>query len=449
MPLPTRAETFTLQNARAMANDAPAFLLDTARKLGPVFRVGVGPITLTIVSEPQALQHVLQKRAQAWGRGTAIDGIRPLLGNGLPLSDPPLWLTQRRTMQPAFHKSNGPKWVELIQEATIGTLNALKPGESVVTRRLMMLITRDVIVRAMFSHSLGDEVHRIDEAFQVIEDFVAGLAVRPVHLPLWMPTPLHQRFKKAVTYLDARLQALIDERRTQADPPMDLLTMLLRAKDPETGQHMSDRQLRDEVMNIFFAGHETTANLLTWVVYLLHQHPEAKQRAIAEVDSVVGQRALTSEDAAKLPWIGAVLRETLRLYPPAWLFARQALEDDAVQDTPMKKGEVVLVLPYLTHHLAENWERPDVFDPSRFLTETSTDAATWKYRYLPFGAGPHVCIGNHFALLEATVVLAMLLQRGTLELTAPNAVKPKVGATLGVADGLPAVFQQRVTAAAS
>lgn len=429
-----------MSNARAMGADAPAFLLGCARTLGPSFKVGLGPVTLTVVGDPELLQHVLQKRAANWVRGSAVDGIRPLLGNGLPLADPPLWLTQRRTMQPSFHKSSSPRWVQLMGEVIATHLDPLRDGATVGTHQLMMNIARDVIMRAMFSGSLDGDLTEVDAALHTVEDFVASVAMTPVKLPAWVPTPLRRRFKAASAYLTQRLQTVIDERRRVAEPPSDLLTMLLRARDPEGGAAMSDQQLRDEVMNIFFAGHETTANLLTWATLLLHQHPQVRARAKAEVEAACGTRRPTSEDVPKLPFLGAVVRETLRLYPPAWFFARQALEADALDGEVVKKGDVVLLSPFIAQRLESSWPNPDAFDPSRFEGESSIDAGLWKYRFLPFGAGPHVCIGNHFAMLEATTVLAMLLQRGHLEVLDAGAVRPRIGATLGIDGGLPTRF---------
>ena len=287
MSLPLQRETLLLSNARAMSARGPDFVIERARQLGPNFRLGLGPITLTLIAEPAAVQHVLQKRAAVWGRGTSVNGIRPMLGNGLPMSDPPLWLSQRRTMQPSFHRGNGPRWVEVMREVAAPHLDALDPATPVSTRRLMMTIARDIIVRAMFSQSLGADMSKVDDAFGTVEDFVATLAMTPVHLPLWVPTPLHRRFRRANAYLSQRLQALIDERRAMAEPPADLLTMLLSARDPEGGAAMSDKQLRDEVMNIFFAGHETTANLLTWAVLQLHLDQVALSRAEQEVREVL------------------------------------------------------------------------------------------------------------------------------------------------------------------
>jgi cytochrome P450 len=423
-----------------MKRDAPTFLLQTARLLGPTFQVGVGPLTLTIVGAPEDLQHVLQKRATAWGRGTAVNGVRPFLGNGLPLSDPPLWLMQRRTMQPSFHKSHFSQWVELIREATQPTLLSLKAEQIVMTRSLMMRITRDVIVRAIFSTSLGSSLPRVDEALQDIEQFIAEIAI-PIHLPLWVPTRVHRRFRAAVRSIDETLDRLIEARRREPQGSGDLLSVLVRATDPETGVGMSNRQLRDEVVNLFFAGHETTANMLTWTVSLLSRHPSVRRRLVDEVQQTVGLRPIETDDVARLPLTNAVLREALRLYPPAWMFARQALEGDTIREVAMPQGAVVLVLPYIAHRLEAHWEAPEEFRPERFLENTSLDAAVWKYRYLPFGAGPHVCIGNHFAMLEGTVVLASLLQRGVLDALQPEAPAAKVGATLAVADELPAVFR--------
>ena len=444
MSVPLLKETLTLSNARAMASSAPDFLLGAARKVGPNLKVGVGPLTLTVLAEPQALQQVLQKNAKVWGRGTAVDAIRPLLGNGLPLSDPPLWLTQRRTMQPSFHRAQGPNWVHTMREVAAKSLDALTPGGELTTRHLMMTLARDIIVRAMFSQSLGADTTPYDEAFGVVEDYVSTTMI-PGKLPLWVPTPKHLRFKRAVTFLHENIQRVIDERRREETPTSDLLTLLLKARDPETGEAMSDQQLRDEVMNIFFAGHETTANLMTWTVFLLSQHPAMLEKVEAEVQTVLGQRALEPEDVPKLAVLNRVIREALRLYPPAWLFARQAFEDTEVAGERFTKGQVVLVLPYVTHRLPTLWSEPDTFAPERFAAESSTDAAVWKYAYLPFGAGPHVCIGNHFALLEAAVVLAMLLQRGRLEVLRPEAVRPKMGATLFVGNGLPARFAPRAS----
>lgn len=444
MAMPHLKETWSFRNGRAMSADAPGLLLSLARQHGPSFKLGVGPVSLTVTGEPVALQHLLQKGTKNWGRGNSADRIRPLLGNGLPLADPPDWLVNRRTMQPAFHKGHGPQWVRLMREVMTPFVSGLprETGPRSV-RTLMMEIAREVIVRSMFSQSLAGESKRIEHDLHVVEDYVSRTAISAVPLPTWLPLPLQIRFRRAVRSLHALIREVIAARRATAEPPADLLTMLIRATDPETGRGMSDDQLVSELVNIFFAGHETTANLMTWATLLLSMHPQVRERAQAEVREVLGDRPIGPDDVARLPWLAAIVRETLRLYPPAWLFARQAFADEGDDGVPAKKGDVVLVVPYITHRLEAFWPNPDAFDPSRFLGESSTDAASWKWRYLPFGAGPHVCIGNHFALLEATVVLGTLLQHGHFEVPNPEAAKPKMGATLFVENGLPARWVPR------
>lgn len=437
MALVAVPESWSLHNARAMVANAPAFLLDLAQRHGRFFRVSAGPAKHTVVAEPELLRQVLQQRTSAWGRGTAVDGVRPFLGNGLPMSDPPVWLTQRRTMQPAFHKAHAPGWVEVMRDVASQAVAALVPGQTVLTRTLMMNIARDVIMRTMFSRELGAQSEVLHHALEHVEAYVAGVSMAPVKLPLWVPTPGHRRFLSATRTLHASLQAFIDNRRANPTGDADLLALLLAARDPETGKGMADGQLRDEVVNIFFAGHETTANLLTWAVSLLARHPDI---ARAVRDEVRSTGELTAETVPTLTLTGRVVRETLRLYPPAWVFARQALEADTLDGQPMNPGDVVLLLPFLTQRDPALWPDPERFDPSRFATQSTTDAAAWQYRYLPFGAGPHVCIGNQFALLEATVVLAALAQRGSLEPLSPGVPLPQVGATLAVKGGLPARF---------
>lgn len=442
MATPTVKEGLTLPNARAMASDAPGFLLETARRVGPFFRLGAGPLTLPVVAEPELLQHVFQKNSKAYGRGAAYDIYRPLLGNGLPVSDPPVWLYRRRTMQPAFQRGKGPDWVVTIRDATRPHLDALAAGQALEARPFFMNVTRDIIMAALFS-SASVETAGLQETFTSVDAFVGSFGMSPVRLPLWVPTPTNRRFMAAIRRIDELLLGLIERRRADPSPPADLLTTLIRAKDPETGTSLTDVELRDEVVNLFIAGHETTASLLAWCVVALTRWPEARARAQAEVDDVLQGVEPTAERVERLDWLHATVREVLRYFPPAWLQAREVFEADTLRDVTLAPKDRVLLVPYVTHHRADLWDEPERFDPSRFLSERSIDAATWKYRYLPFGAGPHVCIGNHFAVLEAVTVLAMLFQKGHLEAKAPEAERPTMGLALMPSNGVPATFVPR------
>lgn len=432
---PAVKETFARHHARAMAADAPSFLLETMNRVGPDFWLGVGNVTLTMLSSPEALQHVLHRRATAWGRGSTLADTRPLLGNGLVASDPPLWLAQRRTMQPAFHHAHATKWLELISAATQRCLDALPTG-SFSVRAQMLRLARESIVEALFSDAFDAEADQLAQAFEAIEGFMGERSLVLAKLPVSV-SPGRERYLEAIRFIDARLSALVQARKAAPSPPLDLLTMLLRAVDPETGQTMSDQQLRDELMTVFLAGHETTANALTWAIALLATHPA---EAALVVDEVRDAGPVTLATFGRLPRLNAVVREALRLYPPVWIIAREALEDDEVLGVRMPKGSVVMLPVFVTQRSPTLWPEPNAFRPERFLSESSTDATVWKFRYLPFGAGPHVCLGLRFALLECVVVLAGLYQQGTFVLGDPENLRHTVGTTLMVADGLPARF---------
>lgn len=434
-------------NLPAFVRDPVETLLAAIREHGPLVRFNLGPGAMTVVAHPADLKHVLQEHNRKYVRGRTVDMIRPMLGNGLPLSDGDFWLRQRRIMQPSFNRPKIAGLVATIVAVARRYLDGLRDGAEIETHYLMMRITRDVIVETMFSDELGGEAAPLDEALATIERYVARYAFLPIKIPLWLPIPDNRRFRRALDTLDRTVYGLIDRRDAEgagAGEPRDLLDALLRARDPETGRGMSKAELRDEVMNIFFAGHETTANLLTWTTLMLTQHPDVAARLQAEVDAVVGARDPVADDVARLEYTGAVLRETLRVRPPAWLFAREAAEDDELRGYRVPRGTALTIFPLATHRLPEFWPEPERFDPERFLRDPSLGIGGGKtFAYLPFGAGPHVCIGNHFALAEAAIVLAMLAQRGRLRALRPERARPRPAATLHVDGGLPARFEAR------
>jgi cytochrome P450 len=433
-------------NIPAMARDPVGCLLRVVREHGPLVRLRFGSGGPIVVAHPEDLEHVLQTHNRRYIRGHTVDLIRPMLGNGLPLSDGAFWLRQRRTMQPLFARPRIASLVPRLVATSRRYLDELRPGQALVTHDLMMRITRDVIVDTMFSSSLGSDVAALDGALATVERHVARYGFIPLRMPSWLPDQV--RFRRAIATLDGLVYGLIAQRRAEpareAGQARDLLDALLHARDPETGQGMSEVELRDEVINIFFAGHETTANLLTFAVLQLSLHPEVEARVRDEVDAVLGGREPEAADVPKLEVLDATLRETLRLYPAAWIFARQAAEDDELRGHPIPKDTPVMLVPYATHRLPEHWPDPERFDPDRFLRNRSIGlGGTKHWAYLPFGAGPHVCIGNHLAMAEATVVLATLYQRGRIHATHPESARPRAAATLHVAGGLPARFDAR------
>lgn len=429
---------------KELASDPTLFLRNTVKTHGPIVRLPMGR-GLTLVADPGAYRHILIDQSKNYVRGHAVDSVRPFLGNGLPLSDGALWLRQRRIMQPAFSRARIAGLVPLITRIAERHAATFEDKKTFDAHHAMMLLTRDIIVETMFSESLGRDVTTVDEALAEIERYTSFRNFLPAWFPLWVPTPGNVRFRRAVRALDDALFRVISSRRKRQGEGDDLLGALLCAKDPETGATMPDRQLRDEVVNIFYAGHETTANLLTWTTYLLTKHPDAAAGIREEVGRVLGSRAPAQEDLAELKYTSAVLREALRLYSPAWIFARVPVEDDVINGYFIPKGSVLLLTPCVTHRLPEYWPNPDQFDPGRFLSEPSLGIGNKSLSWLPFGAGPHVCIGNHLALSEALVVLSVLAQQNiSLIAERPEAVRPEGSNTLKVKGGLPVRVERHI-----
>jgi cytochrome P450 len=255
----------------------------------------------------------------------------------------------------------------------------------------------------------------------------------PVRVPIGVPTPSNRRFRRFRATLDRIVYDVIERRRRQGVGD-DLLSRLMEARDSETGERMDDRQLRDEVMTMFLAGHETTANALTWTWYLLSRHPDARLRVEGELSRVLGGRAPSLDDLASLPYTGMVLLESLRLYPPAWMFSRRAIEKEELGGYVVPKGAMVMVPPYVVHRHPGLWERPESFEPERFAPERSEGRP--RLAFFPFGAGPRLCIGRDFALQEAQLVLATVAQRCRLELVPGHPVVPEPRITLRSKHGI-------------
>jgi cytochrome P450 len=304
----------------------------------------------------------------------------------------------------------------------------------------MMRLTRTVVLRALFGVDIGPSAARIDDAWTVINQYVGesfwsfGIADR-------LRTPKYRRFAAARAALQHAVDRIIGERRRSPAGHADLLSMLLSARDEETGEEMTDEQLRVEVTTFLLAGQETTSLALTWTWYLLSQHPAARQRLEEELDTVLDERPLELADLATLPYTRMVIDEAMRLYPPAWGISRVALADDELGGYRLPRGWLAFVIPWVMHRLPAYWQDPEQFDPERFSPERSADRP--KFVYLPFGAGPRQCIGNHFALIEANVILATLASRYRLRLAPNHRVEPWPLISLRPRFGMPMRIERR------
>jgi len=391
-----------------------------------------------LVSHPDGLQQILQGNNRNYIKGEFFDPVRQLAGDGLFASEGEHWLRQRRLMQPAFHQQRMAGFAEIMVRQTEQMLERweLLPlsGGAVDISHEFTELTMRIIAESMFSAQLAEDVHLISDSLTFL---LADLNFRfevPFYPKLDFPTPRNLRTRKVLGVVDEVIYHIIEERRQAVGIHNDLLDMLMDARDEETGEAMTDQHLRDELITMFVAGHETTAVLLTWLFHILSSEPEWEARLVDEVVSVLLGRKPGFEDLPNFPTLRMAIDETLRLYPPVWITNRNAVYEDEICGYRILAGEVVGISPYVTHRLPEYWPDPERFDPLRFSPEM-TDTRP-RFAYLPFGGGPRQCIGNNFALVEAQLIFATLVPRFRLVSVPEHAVKLEPTATLRPKDGL-------------
>jgi cytochrome P450 len=419
--------------------DPVGFLYDAAREFGDVVRFQAWPLLGYLVVRPEHVRHVLQENNRNYRKGKLIAKAKVLIGEGLFTSEGDFWLRQRRLAQPAFHRERIEGFAAAITESTASMLEAwrtpARTGWPIDVLQEMSALTLRVVGRVLFSIDLAGEAAGVGRALLVALEHLNHLATRLCPLPPFVPTPRNVRFLMARRRLDRVVLGIIERRRRQETAVPDLLSMLLAARDADTGEGMSDRQLRDEVMTFVLAGHETTAVALAWVWYLLARHPEIEERLRAEVRDVLGDRQATVADLRALALTRRVVEETMRLYPPVPVIARQAIGPDEIDGYTVPAGSVVMMSPYVTHRDPRFWDEPDRFDPDRFAPHRSANRP--RFAYLPFGGGPRICIGNELALMEAQLILATVLQRFRLQLVPGHLVEPELRVTLRPRRGVP------------
>ena len=410
--------------------DPTSYMLKAAQRYGDLVRLKLGPRELLLVANPDMMRRVVQENVKNYVK--RYGAIGDLLGDGLVTSNGEPWLRQRRLMQPAFHHRQIAGYAATIVEETQRMLDgweaAAREGRPLDMAAEMMALTQSIIVRTMFSTEVRADSQRIGAAFTTVLDHVVGRSYSPIKPPERWPTPANRRYRAALDYLERTVYGMIAERRRSGERPADLLSMLIEAEDADTGERMPDRQIRDEAMTIFFAGHETTASTLGWALHLLTRYPAAQRRLREEQAAALAGRAPEVGDLAQLPYGRMVLDEALRLYPPGWLFSRYALADDELGGYHIPAGSVLAISPFVLHHLPQYWEQPEGFDPERFTPERS--AGRHKFAYMPFLAGPRKCIGDGFALLEMQLVLPTILRRYRLSAVPGFPVRPVVRGTI-------------------
>jgi cytochrome P450 len=418
--------------------------MSAARDFGDVAYLKIGSRRGFLITNPADVRHVLQDNARNYHKSPLYAKLRMSLGNGLLTSEDEFWLRQRRIAQPAFHRQRIAALAGVMADAARDTAAQwdaiVSTKEPTDVGEEMMRLTRTVVLRALLGANLGPFARDIDQAWTIINQQI-GESFWSLGLTDRLPTSRHRKFQAARAVLRGAVDHVIRERRRNPSESTDLLSMLLAARDEETGEAMTDEQLRVEVTTFLLAGQETTSLALTWTWYLLSQHPLARGRLEDELDTVLNGRLPEYADLANLPYTRMVIDEAMRLYPPAWGFSRQALADDVLGGFQLPRGWLAFIVPYVLHRLPAYWENPDVFDPERFLPEHAADRP--KFLYVPFGAGPRQCIGNHFALIEAQLIVATLAQRYRLHLLRGHPVEPWALITLRPRFGMPMIIERR------
>lgn len=396
-----------------------------------------------VLLRPEHAEYVLKTNAINYRKSAAYSRLGHVVGEGLVTSEGEFWRRQRRLAQPAYHRRRLAALAETITEATNRMLEerwrpAAKRGAVVDVAEEMRRLALEIVGRAMLSVDLSDEASEMSRA---VGEFLAyaDRHIRRIYSPPpAVPTPANLRFKRAVRAMDELVYGIIRERRASGEDRGDLISMLLLARDEETGEGLSDRQARDEVMTTLVAGHETTAAALAWASWLLATHPKCEREMRREVGEVLGGRPASFTDVGRdgvLLYTQRVFEEALRVYPPAWMIARIANEEDEIAGYRIPKHSRIAVSPYLIHRNPEVWPAPARFDPDRFSPERS--AGRHRFAHIPFGGGPRGCIGVNLARMEGPLVLATLAQSCRLSPDRSARVVPKAGVTLRPAPAMP------------
>ncbi|MBZ5714339.1 cytochrome P450 [Nannocystis pusilla] len=394
-------------------------VVEAARqKHGDFFRLCVGKHSLFVALHPDAVEQILLTDKDSYGKRDTYDSIRVLVGDGILTSEGELWRRERRIAQPSFNKGSvaalAGKMTRLTERTLTRWTQRYEVGDEFDVYKELLALAMEIIGETLFSLDLSARVDESAEAFTVALEQVSGRGNQMLQLPLHWPTPGNLRLRKALRTLDAVTFEIISRRRAAGTHGDDLLAAYLNARD-EQGAPLDPRLVRDEIVTFFLAGHETTAIALAWTFYLLGTHPEVWDRVIAEVDAL-GGRVPTAEDVqTTLVYTKAVLQESLRLYPPTWSGGRDIVAETELAGHRVHPGDRVLYLPFLMHRDPRFWDEPERFEPVRFLPGQAQ--GRHKLAYIPFSAGPRMCIGNHFTLLEGTLVLAMIAQRFRLSLS--------------------------------
>jgi cytochrome P450 len=380
-----------------------------AESCGPVARMRLGHAFYHLVNEPALVHRVFVENARNYRKSRYYRGVRIVLGDGLFTSEGDFWRRQRRLAQPGFHRERLAGFASVMAEETAAALNRWRwrSGEVVDLDRMLNDLALRIACRTLFREELAADVEDFAEAVR----FTNAYCEMPFFLPRWVPTATNRSLARTLDTFDGLIARMIRARRSPSGELIDqgdLLSMLMRARDEETGEGMSDRQLRDEALTLLVGGHETTAATMAWTFYLLSLHPDVARRVRSHVAEVIGDRDPRAEDVPRLTYVWQVVQEAMRLYPPAWVLERETLGHEELAGYRLPPGSTVAACAYTLHRHPGYWPNPEGFDPERFAPERAKDRP--RGAYIPFGVGPRVCIGGAFAQMETVIMVAMIVR---------------------------------------
>lgn len=432
---------FLLGSLLEFRRDVLGLVVHSAAKYGDIVRVRLGPQIVHLVNHPDLIEQVLQKRAANYDKRTRSSAsIKSVTGDSLLTCNGEFWKRQRRMDQPAFHHCQIARFADQMTAAATSMLGRWRTGpQTLDISSEMARLTYSIVGQTLFSFDTGEDAETVEKAMRVILPHVFNRLGNLVNLPLWFPTPANRRFRRSLAEVDRVVYRIIDQHRTSqrnGQPENDLLAMLMSARDGTTGAGLDDSQLRNETITFLLAGHETTANALTWIFYLISQNPEVEQQLLEEITTVLADRTPTLADIPKLAYTKTVIQESMRLYPPIWIIERRVITDDIIGGYTLPAGSAVVICPYALHRHPAFWTEPEKFDPSRFQNGTPE-------AYIPFGAGPRFCIGNEFAMLEAQLITVMVLQAFRLRLVPGHPIEPQPDITLRSKHGMQMTLHPR------
>ncbi len=422
--------------------DPLGFLMKLSRDYGELAYFKLGPVNICMVNEPNFIKEVLVTNSRNFHKGRGLVRAKRLLGEGLLTSEDDFHLRQRRLAQPAFHRQRINAFAETMINYSERAAQRWQDGQMLNVHAEMMRLTLAIVGKTLFDADVESDAPQVGQALADSMALFDNMTLPFSELLEKLPLPSVRRFEQAKLNLDGIIYRMINARRAENGDRGDLLSLLLTSQDTEgDGGRMSDEQLRDESMTIFLAGHETTANALTWTWYLLSQHPEVEAKLHAELETVLQGRLPTLADLPRLAYTEMVLAEAMRLYPPAWILGRRTLNDFELGGYTILADTIVLMPQYVMHHNPRYYPDPERFDPERF--QPAARESRPKFAYFPFGGGPRLCIGESFAWMEGVLLLAVLAQKWQFRLAPGHSVEMQPLITLRPKNGMPMSLTRR------